>query len=423
MYFDTRSGRLAGRETLHVVGPTRVASRDRPLQGCKSATGPTEASSPSTARPAETFQSVQALRGIAAIMVTIFHAGLRFDHTEATFRVGNAGVDIFFIISGFVMWTVVAKNPIDPITFLRRRFVRLVPLYWFWTLVLLAAWAVMPSAFPRLHPTIGHVLLSLGFIPHLSPDVGQVMPVMGQGWTLNFEIFFYLLVALILTLPARLRFVAIATALLLLPFARPVTDLPAAALLSPLLVEFLGGIVLARLVSGGLRLGALRSLGCLAAGAVLLTLAHPATGDDLGRLLQYGTPALLIVAGAVGLERAGRLPVGKLPRLLGDASYSIYLTHTFIISLLGKLWPTDLATSLFIVTATIVATTLGVFTYRLVERPPLTLLRGGNFQALRPMANLGRIFTLDRRAGCMLRGFGQHLHRGWPSGHETGCRP
>jgi hypothetical protein len=57
----------------------------------------------------------------------------------------EAGVDIFFIISGFAMWTVAAKRPSGPITFLSHRFVRLVPLYWLWTLLLIAAWSLMPS--------------------------------------------------------------------------------------------------------------------------------------------------------------------------------------------------------------------------------------------------------------------------------------
>jgi exopolysaccharide production protein ExoZ len=327
--------------------------------------------------PKVTFESVQALRGVAAVMVAIFHAGLRFDHTEATFRVGNAGVDIFFIISGFVMWTVAARRPIGPITFLSHRFVRLVPLYWLWTLLLIAAWSLMPSAFPRLHPTVSHVLWSLAFIPHTSPDIGRVTPVLGQGWTLNFEVFFYFLFALILTLPWRLRLVAIATSLLLLPFARHITSLPAGTLFSPLLVEFLGGILLARLVSGGSPLGVLPSWGCIAIGTFFLIVAHPPADDDLARLFQYGVPALLIVGGAVGLELGGRWPLGKLGRLFGDASYSIYLTHAFVISMLGKMWPTNTAAWIFIVSATIVATVLGVFAYLLVERPLLALIRGG----------------------------------------------
>src|ERR1700733_9294479 len=165
------------------------------------------------------FQSIQALRGIAAVMVMIFHAGLRFDQSEMTFRIGNAGVDIFFIISGFVMWTVAARRPSDPLVFLRRRFVRLVPLYWLWTVAVIAAWALIPSAFPRMHPTVGHVALSLAFLPHLSPDSGRITPVLGQGWTLNFEVFFYVLFAAGLMLPSRTRFGFMVALLLLLPLA------------------------------------------------------------------------------------------------------------------------------------------------------------------------------------------------------------
>jgi exopolysaccharide production protein ExoZ len=333
------------------------------------------------------FQSIQALRGIAAVMVMIFHAGLRFDQSEMTFRIGNAGVDIFFIISGFVMWTVAARRPSDPLVFLRRRFVRLVPLYWLWTVAVIAAWALIPSAFPRMHPTVGHVALSLAFLPHLSPDSGRITPVLGQGWTLNFEVFFYVLFAAGLMLPSRTRFGFMVALLLLLPLARHVVEVPAASLLSPLLVEFLGGIILARLVIGGLRPDALLCWGCVTIGVVLLIFAAPAADDDLARLFQYGVPAFLIVGGAVGAELAGSLSVGKLPRWLGDASYSIYLTHAFFISALGKLWPTDLAPWIFLLSATTFALLLGLAAYALVERPLLALLRG-----VRPRAANGRAF-------------------------------
>jgi exopolysaccharide production protein ExoZ len=341
------------------------------------------------------FQSIQALRGIAAVMVTIFHAGLRFDQSETTFRIGNAGVDIFFIISGFVMWTVAARRPGGPFAFLRRRFVRLVPLYWFWTAALIAAWAVLPSAFPRMHPTVGHVALSLAFLPHMSPDSGRITPVLGQGWTLNFEVFFYVLFAAALIFPSRARFGFMAAILLLLPLARHIVEVPAAALLSPLLVEFFGGIILARLVIGGLRPDALRCWSCVAVGVVLLIFAAPAADDDLARLFQYGVPAFLIVGGAVGAELNGSLSVGKLLRGIGDASYSIYLTHAFFISALGKLWPIGLAPWIFLVSATTLALLLGQAAYALVERPLLALLRGRRPRAANDQA-LGSRWSLLR---------------------------
>jgi exopolysaccharide production protein ExoZ len=325
-----------------------------------------------------TYLSIQALRGIAALLVTVFHAGLRFDPTEMTFRVGNAGVDIFFVISGFVMWTVTTRRPTPPLVFLGHRFIRLVPMYWFWTLVLIAGWAVIPSAFPRMHPTLSHVVLSMAFIPHLSPDTGVILPVMGQGWTLNFEVLFYILFAVTLLLPLRSRLAAITVTLLGLAVVGHFVATPAwpvTTLLNPLLVEFLGGIVLARLVLGGWRPHASWCWGALAIGVALLFLPAPAADDDLARLFQFGVPAFLIVGGAVGAEALGKLRIGRLPRLLGDASYSIYLTHPFAISLLNKVWPGWLPPWLFITVATVFAAVAGIVAFTVLENPLLALMR------------------------------------------------
>ncbi len=253
--------------------------------------------------PPGTFESIQALRGAAALLVVIFHAGLHFDPSEATFRIGNAGVDVFFVISGFVMWTVTARRPTSPTAFLHQRVIRLVPMYWVFTLAMLVFWLVLPREFPHMHPDPWHYLLSLAFVPHISPDTGQVLPVLGQGWTLNFEIFFYILFAAVLLLPSARRFGAITAMLLILPvsglfLATP--DIPATTLLSPLLIEFLGGILLAWLVADGVRPRIAWCWGAVAAGVVLLAFAAPGRNDNWARLLEYGLPALLLVGGLVG---------------------------------------------------------------------------------------------------------------------------
>jgi exopolysaccharide production protein ExoZ len=326
-----------------------------------------------------TFESIQALRGVAALLVVVFHAGLRVDFTQTTFRIGNSGVDIFFVISGFVMWTVTARRPTRPGVFLRHRFIRLIPLYWLFTLVTVAAWFIVPSAFPRMHPTLGHYLLSLAFIPHVSPDNGMIMPVLGQGWTLNFELFFYLLFAAVLSLPQLRRFATIGLILLALPvigFLVQTPAVPVTSLLSPLLVEFLGGIVIARLVIDGVRLDPVWTLICVATGVVLLLCAAPPPDDDGARLLQYGLPAFLIVGGTVAAEINGNVRIGALPRWLGDASYSIYLSHTFVISALGKVWPHWTPDWAFLVAAAVCAALVGCAVYLLIERPMLSLMRG-----------------------------------------------
>ena len=88
--------------------------------------------------------SIQYLRGVAAIGVLIFHAA---DATGRSFRVGGSGVDIFFVISGLIMWTIGARRPLTPREFLLRRVIRVVPLYWFVTLALAGTWLILPNVY------------------------------------------------------------------------------------------------------------------------------------------------------------------------------------------------------------------------------------------------------------------------------------
>jgi exopolysaccharide production protein ExoZ len=354
------------------------------------ATGGAAGSRNETPDRAATYESIQALRGVAAILVTLFHAFAHFDPTESCFRVGNAGVDIFFVISGFIMWSTAARHAPSPSTFLRHRLIRLVPLYAIFTLLLAAGWAVLPSAFPHMRPpTPGHVLLSLAFIPHGSPD-GQGFPVLAQGWTLNFEMAFYLLFALALALPRGWRANALAAALLAMPLlGLAVSDaqarlFPPLVLLSPLLVEFLAGIAIARMIESDWRLNAVASWVCLVAGALALVLLPlPGRDDDWARIALFGAPAALIVAGAVSLEvGARRFRVGRLPLLLGASSYSLYLSHSFTLSVVGKAFPGAAPQWLYVAIATSASAAVGIAVYRLLEQPLLKAMRGGRPQIL-----------------------------------------
>ncbi len=238
-------------------------------------------------------------------------------------------------------------------------------------------------------PTSAHVLLSLAFVPHLDPG-GTAFPLLAQGWTLNFEMFFYLVFAMGLMLPARRRFGQLAALL------------PALALLGLLLPEGLcapgAGPVVARsaayrvsrrdchsplgrkrLETGrGFWMGGRRSGRC---GAALR--AQPAGGGRLGAASSCSAfPAFLIVAGAVGVETSVKyFRAGPAPLLLGGASYSLYLSHTFVVSIVCKAlgggahpWQvTEAATALSILVALVV--------YRFVEQPLLNVLRGRRARA------------------------------------------
>jgi exopolysaccharide production protein ExoZ len=327
-----------------------------------------------------TYQSVQALRAVAAILVAIFHAGLKFDTTQATFSIGNAGVDIFFVISGFVIWTVTTRRPTSPLTFLKHRFLRLVPMYWIMTLAMAGGATFLPSAFPHMHPTASDAILSLLFVPHQSSSADTFEPLLGQGWTLNFEVFFYLIFAVVLLLPVVARFRVMVLALLVLPvlgvFAMT-PAIPPTFLLNPLLIEFMGGLCLARLAAGTWRPPVAACWVAVVAGAAFLAfLAAPASGDDAARVVAYGVPAFLIVGGGIGLEAAGRIRLPAWTQLLGASSYSLYLTHTFVISAMWKVWPHDLSHVGFLVAATVVSAIVGVIVYSVLENPLLALMRG-----------------------------------------------
>ncbi len=333
---------------------------------------------------------VQALRGIAALAVLGTHLGGLWaeQYGRGAPRLldnGAAGVDLFFVISGLVMaLSSAGPRAVGGGTFLRRRVLRIAPMYWLLTLVAVSKiWTVarMPGLGSRadhLPVSVVDLLRSLCFVPYRN-SAGALDPVLQVGWTLNFEMFFYLLFALALF--ARVRPIWMLTPLLaglalLGLLARP--GWPAVAvLMNPLLLEFLAGMYLGRAVQRKTALGPLwlwASLGVLgAAGLVLI----PMGNVPFSRVLGWGVPAVLVVEAAVRLDGVlrGRIPRGLLR--VGDASYSLYLSHVLVciavfraervvlpaatIERLG-FWPTSVATAA-------VAVGVGLLLYRRVEKP------------------------------------------------------
>src|SRR5690242_14114495 len=117
-------------------------------------------------------RSIQYLRGLAALGVLAFHAAER---AGGTFDLGAAGVDVFFVISGFIMWVIAAERPTTPAAFLSRRIQRIVPLYWAVTLTVAAVAVLVPGSFPRLQVSWAAVLKSLLFVPYEGAD-GLIAP-------------------------------------------------------------------------------------------------------------------------------------------------------------------------------------------------------------------------------------------------------
>jgi len=326
----------------------------------------------------KTFLSIQYLRGAAALAVVAFHA---LQWTGGGFEVGRAGVDVFFVISGFIMWTIADGRAVSAGGFLWRRLTRVAPAYWIATLGVAGVALAWPAFLPQLRLGWAHLGLSLAFIPHDDP-AGLPFPLLPPGWTLTYEAVFYLIFAAALLAPARTRLALVAAGLAIVSFAgfwwRDAYPLGA----NPLMLEFAAGACLGRLARTGALPGRRAGWAMLAAG-VAAFVAMEAAGwtSELWRPLVWGAPALLIVAGAVTIEARGGIGDCEPARGLGDASYSIYLWHLPAVALVahtigfGRPW-------LFVPLAMATSIAAGLAGRALVEKPLMALLRRRSTGAL-----------------------------------------
>jgi peptidoglycan/LPS O-acetylase OafA/YrhL len=146
-------------------------------------------------------RNVQALRGLAALLVVFVHLdNLLLAIGLSTF--GGAGVDIFFVISGFIMVYTTADRHVTPWSFMADRIARIVPIYWLITLAVFCIALVSPMLLQATRADWNELVKSLFFIPFTKAD-GVVAPMFYVGWTLNYEMFFYLLFALGLAFPSN----------------------------------------------------------------------------------------------------------------------------------------------------------------------------------------------------------------------------
>lgn len=324
--------------------------------------------------------SIQYMRAAAALAVALFHAmdRLGFGHVGA---LGAAGVDVFFVISGFVMWSIASASGRTSAAFLKNRITRIVPVYWFYTLLIVFAAVAYPAIFPRLQVNMEHVASSLFFIPHYSPDDGAIHPLVAVGWTLNYEMFFYAVFATFLFLPASQRFTGLLATLALIVAAGLFYTGKNPILLTysdPLLLEFGAGVALARLVELGRIPG--RKAGLLIAGAGIAGFAASALFDFLPqyRVLLWGVPAFALVSGFVIFERRGGIGSFKGLEVLGDASYSIYLVHPTVIAVVAVVMGQQIShafPTVFVAIALVAAALAGLCSYFFVERPLNRVLR------------------------------------------------
>ena len=345
---------------------------------------------------------LQALRGIAASLVVLDHAvdslvrygDLSSDFSPLFWHLGDMGVSVFFVISGFIMMFTAGEDFAKAGAtrkFLTKRLIRIVPLYWLATLLMF----VMSGAWKRGATGFSELAMSLMFIPYRGSTSGLIQPVLGQGWTLNYEVFFYIVFAVALMLRDKVGiilmsalFAGLALMGLSMNFAGVSLGTAAVFYGNPIMMLFLAGVFVGWLYRRNpamLRFGhpfwlisAIMALDVT--GAVVFTSAVSSP------IFVLAARILCIAAVTVCVFAANTTEgfVERLSEMVGDGSYSTYLFHTFLLAVMNRSIPTDGVVHgvIFVVLALLGANLAGYLCLRLLEKPLSQFLR--SFVGLRP---------------------------------------
>ena len=336
--------------------------------------------------------SLQIYRGIAAVLVVLFHATtysqekLNRPFLNNIFLFGYTGVDFFFVLSGFIIFYAHAQDistyqPVTP--YLTKRLIRIYPIYWFVTLTKLVILLCVPTLAKSYEKQISVILASVLLIPQAN------LPIIGAAWTLSYELFFYLLFGLAIWLGGRWGFYLLgAWSLILLCFAVGevigIRGLPEHYLVKFLLnernLEFILGCISAYCVVR--RRLAYPCLMALSGGILFLAAGLYVSygGQVPSYTVFFGIPSLLLITGSASLELQSQVRLARPLIFLGDASYSIYLTQGMVINVVALLLfrlnqLTQLNLSLSVAIIACLTILGGSAVYQFVERPLLSLIR------------------------------------------------
>lgn len=337
--------------------------------------------------PKQNFYLIQALRFLAALMVVCCHATFytqeRLLSSVAVFGLGSNGVPLFFVISGFVIVLASQKLINDKNgwkKFAAKRIIRIVPLYW-----MLTSFKIVVMAFSAgliLHSNIDFtkILQSFFFIPPLNID-GQIQPILGVGWTLNFEMFFYLLftIAILLRINTLLFSGIIMIALTVLSFFKtPEWPVAISFYANPIVINFLFGMMAAAMITKNYKTPKPLAITLLFVGLAYLfsPLQYQLHFAPFTAAIANAIASFSVVYCCAQLEKNTRIQVPSFIVFFGAASYSLYLIHPVI----APLSPTVLkkigliSPFLSVVFCIVLALIAAAITYSFFEKPVSKLL-------------------------------------------------
>ncbi len=315
--------------------------------------------------------SLQILRFIAATSVVYYHI---------TFTYGSFGVDIFFVLSGFVIALVVYDKQ-DPLFFAISRISRIVPIYWLLTTLLLILIFIAPKLVHEssaANANFFNYLRSLFFIPFFEDK--EMKPILQLGWTLNYEMIFYAITWISLLL-SRKSLILTSTILVLLFFAFSFlikNNMASSFFGNDIILEFILGIIAFKIYSTSFlkRISAIL-LFLILIFSYCLMIYFQIKDLTTSRLLFYGLPSCLIILSCVGLENKILEVKNEIISFLvsmGDASYSTYLTHWYVIVACRKIFSErlkiiDFYSPFGVLLTLIFSLIVGQLIYKYADRP------------------------------------------------------
>ncbi|EMC9754640.1 acyltransferase [Enterobacter cloacae] len=317
-------------------------------------------------------RSIQYLRAIAALMVVMHHtvrATTVFDPFLPDYVLSaikhnfSFGVDIFFVISGFVIYLSYLKKPKSAYNFAMDRIARIAPAYWVYS----AIFAVILIYFPWSHPAssfdVVHFIKSLAFIPSQNPSpYGGISPILTVGWTLNFEMFFYacFFVAIIIK---REEIVLLASFMMMISFFLPYSAGINTFYSSPRVFEFILGMLFAAYY---FKNNEKVNIPVYLSAPLFLTAFLAAVSSKADDFYVWIPAAFTIVAISISAEK--HMPKIKPLLAIGDGSYSLYLSHKIFICLAVIVSRTYGYDPLWSVTVAVVSCiALSCLSYRIIE--------------------------------------------------------
>jgi len=345
------------------------------------------------------FENLQVLRAVSAILVMLTHilheismTATKMGKDAPTWAADHfpygVGVDIFFILSGFLM-VYTSQNIFGQKgawkAFLKKRFIRIVPLYWFYTSVMVIALFLFPRVFDTAIFDWKHITQSYLFIPHERPS-GGIRPVLSLGWTLNLEMFFYGMFAMFLFLSRRHLTLLIAILFLGLSCANILGFINSnnAVLFfwsNPIIMEFAFGMIIAHLYIQGYRLPFIAApIGILVCAMIFFFVP---TLPLLNSLADNFIPKFLIAVIAVCVltlsKNARQMRMPKLLKELGNSSYTLYLAHPFFIGAVALIVIfMDLSVWMHLFLSVFVCIMGSYLAYMFIEKPMLKFFTGKN---------------------------------------------